>query len=126
MPDARVQPLLHPGGQHAVPQHDQCGAFDIVHVDPAFFTLKRSKFGQQQAGQPGHALLIVPRVSLVACRGNAQRQVLCLTDGVNTDDFFAKLARASLVGQQGGQHGRHVACSQGLLKLAAFGGKSHR
>ena len=60
MPDARVQPLLHPARQHRVTQHHLCGAFHIVHVDPAALTLERSKLGQQQARQARHAPLVVP------------------------------------------------------------------
>jgi hypothetical protein len=36
---ARVQPLLHPAREDGVGQHQQRGALDVVHVDPAAFAL---------------------------------------------------------------------------------------
>ena len=121
MPDACVQPLLHPARQHGIPQHDLCGPLHIVHVHPAAFTFERRKLGQQQTGKPCHALLVVPGFVLGDGRGHAQRQVLRLAHGGDADDFFAKLARRAFFSQQRQQHGGHIPLRQGLFKLNAFG-----
>ena len=95
---ARIEPLLHPARQHLVAKHDLGGALHIVHIDPAAFTLQARELGQQQARQPGHALLVVPGVRLQTRFEQAQRHILCLAHGSNADDLFPKLAGRAFVG----------------------------
>ncbi len=124
MPDARVQPLLHPARQHRVGQHQQRGAFDVIHVDPAAVALQGGELGNQHTRQTRHALLVQPGVVLLAGRHHAQHQVLGHAHLFDTDDFFAELARRALVGQQGRDGRRQVAGRQRALQLHPLGRKS--
>ena len=126
MPDARVEPLLHPARQNRVGQHFLARALHVVHVDPAAFLLQGRELGDQRTRQARHALLVVPGIVLLAGRHGAQHQLLRLPDAGNADDLFAKFARRAGGGQQRGKHSRHVACAQGLLQLHALGRKSRR
>ena len=126
MLDARVEPLLHPARQDRVAQHDQRGALDVVHVDPAAFALELGELGDQRAAQARHALLVRPGFVLLASRGHAQHQFLRLSNGGDADDLFAEFARRAFFGQQRDEHRGHVLRRQGLLQLHALGRKSRR
>ena len=99
MLDARVEPLLHPARQHRVAQHHQRGALDIVHVDPAALALELGELGDHRACQTRHALLVRPRLVLLAGRCHQQGQLLRLPHASYTDDFFAELARRAFFSQ---------------------------
>ncbi len=109
MPDARVQPLLHPARQHRVGQHQQRGTLDIIHVDPAAVALQRGELGNQHTCQPRHALLVEPGVVLLAGGHHTQHQILRNAHLFDANDFFTKLARRALLGQQGRDGRREVA-----------------
>ena len=126
MPDARVQPLLHPARQNRVGQHFLARAFDVVHVNPATLSLQGRELGDQGTGKTRHALLVVPGIALLAGRHGAQHQFLRLPNAGDADNFFAELARRASGGQQRGKYGRHIASAQGLLQLHAFGRKRRR
>ena len=120
---ACVQPLLHPAGQHIVAQHDLCGALHVIHVHPAAFPLQGGEFGQQQAGQPGHALLKVPGIVLLAGFKQAQGHVLRFTHDADTGDFFAELAGCAFFCQQRCQDVGSVAFAQGFFQHCTCGAK---
>ena len=121
--DACVQPLLHPAGQHVVAQHDQRGALNVVHIDPAVLAFQGREFFQQQAGEPRHALLVGPGGVLQAGGDHAQHQLLRLAHQRDAADFFAKFARRAFAGQQGVKGGADVAFGKRHFQLNAFGGK---
>ena len=104
-------------------EHGLRGALHIVHVDPAALALERRKLGQQQAGKPRHALLVVPSLMLQACVSNAQGEVLRLPHRAYADNFFAKLARCAFFGQQAEHYPSGALSAQGDFKFNAFGRK---
>ena len=121
MPNARIKPLLHPAREHRVGQHEDGGALNIVHVDPAAPLLERGELGQQHAREPGHALLILPSRVLAAGGEHAQHQLLRGAHLLQPDDLVAELARRAGGGQQRGDHSWHVAHAKRLLQLDAAG-----
>ena len=66
MADAGIQAFLHPATEDGVGQHDERGALHIVHVHPAVLVLDGGKRCNQATRQPGHALLVQPRIVLAA------------------------------------------------------------
>ena len=118
--NARIQPLLHPAGQHHIAQHDLRGALDVVHIDPAALALELGVLRQQHARQARHALLVAPSFMLLAGGLHAQHQFLRLPDQLDTDNFFAELARRALVSQQRAKNAGLVLRANGLLQLDAL------
>ena len=49
VPDARVQPLLHPARQHLVAQQDPRHALNVIHVHPAALALECGELSDQEA-----------------------------------------------------------------------------
>ena len=123
---ARVQFLLHPARQHRVAQHDQRGALDVVHVDPAALAFEGGELCDQQTRQPPHALLVQPGFMLMACCGDRQYQVLRLAHQLDADDFFAELARFALSREQSRKNCIHIPVRQGAFQLHPLGRKSRR
>ena len=115
MTNACIQFFLHPARQHRVTQHDQCGAFDVVHVDPAAFALEVCELGHQQARQARHALLVGPGVVLMPGCGHGQHKFLRLAHGADAHNFFAKFTGFAFGRQQGQINGASVASGQGAL-----------
>ena len=123
---ARVQLFLHPARQHRVAQHDQRGALDVVHVDPAALSFKGGELSDQQTRQPPHALLVQPGFMLMARCCDRQHQILRLAHQRNADDFFAELARLVFGGEQSRKNGVHITVGQGTFQLNPLGRKSRR
>ena len=119
MADARVQALLHPARQRGIGQHQLRGPFNVVHVDPATFSLEGSKLGQQQPGQARHALVVVPGVLLGSSSGHLQGRVLGLANDANARELVWKFACGAFVSQQRLQHRSTVTLGQGLFKCHA-------
>ena len=126
MTHAGIEFFLYPARQHRVAQHDQCSAFNVVHVDPTAFAFEVGELCHQQARQARHALLVSPGVVLMAGGGHGQHEFLGFPHRADTHYFFAKLAGFAFSRQQGQVHGASVTFGQGALQLSAFGRKSHR
>ncbi|GAO22102.1 hypothetical protein ALISP_1922 [Alicycliphilus sp. B1] len=123
---ARVQPLLHPAGEHGVGQQRERGALHVVHVHPAMLALDGPEAFDQAARQARHALLVQPCGVLAA--GVAQRLRLVLRDGDGLGARFAEGARRALavLGEQRGQHALPVAGLQGRHQLLSLGREARR
>ncbi len=121
MLDAGVEALLHPAREHGVTQHHQGGSLDVIHVDPAVLALERRKLLQQHPAEARHTLLVLPGRMLRPSRRHAQHQPLRRAHPLDTDDFFAKLARCSGSGQQSGKCRRQVARRQRHFQLHTLG-----
>ena len=118
---AGVEPLLHPAAQHRIGQQAQRGALDVVHVDPATLALERRELVHQQAGEPRHALLVVPGLVLRLRGQHIQQLRLHGADLLDAHHLVAEFARAAGLGQQRGEHAVGITAGQRLFQLAALG-----
>ena len=123
VPDRRIEPLLHPAGEHRVGQHGERRVLDVVHVDPAALALERRKLRNQQPRQPRHALVVQPGFMLPAREGQFDRQFLRQADLLQAGQLVAELARLSLLRQQRGKHGVHIPAAQRPFEFRALGRK---
>ena len=123
MAQARVQPLLHPARELGIAQQAACGAFHVVHVDPAALALEGGEAGQQHARQARHALVVLPGALLAHGLERAQGQLLCGTHCLDARQLVVELARLVLLRQQGRERTRAVAGAQRLFEFNALGGK---
>ena len=124
MANPRVEALLQPAADLGIGKHGLRCALDIVHVDPAAFPLELGEFVDQQARQPGHALLVQPCGLLKPGRLQALRPVLRDANAGNVGHLFAELARASVLRQQRLERRRRVTQGQGLSQLIPLGSES--
>ena len=123
VPHPRIEPLLHPAGQHRVGQHRLRGALDVVHVDPAALALQGRVLGHQHPHQPRHAVVVQPGGVLRFGLGAALHHLLRGADRLDPFQLVVKLARLAGLGEQGGADAVRVAGGGGLLQRGTGGGE---
>ena len=115
MAHARVQALLHPGGDVVVVQQGERGALDVVHVHPAALALELGKTGDELAREARHALVV--RAGLVLLKRGAHRLYFVLRGAHDGGRLvLGKHARLAF-GQQRGRNAVPVRSMQRLLEL---------
>ena len=124
VPHACVQPFLHPARQHRVCQHDQGGALNVIHVDPAPLPLEGGELADQQARQTGHAQLVQPGFMLMTRSSHLQHEILRLPHQCDAHDVFIELARPAPGSEQSRKNRINVTVRHGALQLDPLGRKS--